>query len=158
IVVVALFGARPDFAASGIAIALKSGFGLAAGLVTAPALYSLARPNVQAGPAALVALGFIAWSFLAAAIALGTSGSFEGLGLAMGIPECIKRVPILAAPIAALSFAIVRSFAPTRLTLAGAAIGAFSGALAIIPYAWFCRFDSAAYVFTWYPVSIVICA
>jgi hypothetical protein len=152
------FGVRPDFASAGTAIALKSAFGAAAALAILPALILLCQPNIKVGVAALAAAVLLGLSVLAAVADLVSAHSLSGLGLPMGVPECLERVPLLAAPMAAMMFFAVRSMAPTRLTLAGAAIGAFSGSVAIIAYAWFCRMDTVAYVAAWYAGAIVICA
>lgn len=157
-IVVLGFGIRPDLASAGAAIALKSAFGAAAALATLPALILLCQPNTKVGPAALALAGLFALSVLAAVSDVVGARSLANLGLSMGVPECFGRVPLLAAPMAAIMFLMVRSMAPTRLTLAGAAIGAFSGSVAIVAYAWFCRMDTIAYVAAWYPGAIAICA
>jgi hypothetical protein len=52
----------------------------------------------------------------------------------------------------------MRAFAPTRLALAGAAIGAFAGGVGAMAYAMYCPTDSVAFVTTWYTVAIAVCA
>ncbi|MBL8531151.1 MAG: DUF1109 family protein, partial [Hyphomonadaceae bacterium] len=49
-------------------------------------------------------------------------------------------------------------FAPTRLALAGAAIGAISGGVGAMAYAMYCPTDSVAFVTTWYSLAIALCA
>jgi hypothetical protein len=78
--------------------------------------------------------------------------------LAGGFPECLRRIPILAAPVAVVLLFVVRGMSPTRLTLAGAALGGLSGAIAAVAYSLFCPVDSVAYVTTWYLVAILVCA
>ena len=152
------FGIRPDFASAGPAIALKSAFGLTAALATLPALILLCQPNTKIGAVGFATAALLALCVLGAVADLVGAHSLANLGLSMGVPECLERVPLLAAPMGAIMFFMVRSMAPTRLTLAGAAIGAFSGSVAVIAYAWFCRMDTVAYVGAWYTGAIVICA
>jgi hypothetical protein len=52
----------------------------------------------------------------------------------------------------------MRAFAPTRLMLTGAAIGALSGGVAAMAYAMYCPTDSVAFVTTWYALAIAVCA
>ena len=52
----------------------------------------------------------------------------------------------------------MRAFAPTRLTLTGAAIGALSGGVGAMAYAMYCPVDSAAFVMTWYVLGIALSA
>ena len=73
-------------------------------------------------------------------------------------PWCVVLIPILAAPTAALLVWFMRAFAPTRLTLTGAAIGALSGGVGAMAYAMYCPTDSVAFVTTWYALAIAVCA
>jgi hypothetical protein len=75
-----------------------------------------------------------------------------------GFPWCLVVVPVLAAPTAAGLLWLMRSFAPTRLTLAGASIGALSGGVGAMAYSMYCPVDSVAFVTTWYVVAIGLCA
>ena len=151
------FGIRSDASVAGLAISLKSTFGLIAAIALAPLVLNLAQPNTVLGRLKLPIVGFVAVSIAAAIAAIWNEGSLAGLALHAGVPECIKRVPLLALPMSTVMFLVARRLAPTRLTLAGAAIGAFSGAVSIIAYSWFCTGDSVAYVAVWYLTSIVIC-
>jgi hypothetical protein len=78
--------------------------------------------------------------------------------LAGGFPSCIAGIPLLSVPIALLLIWAWREAAPTRLALAGAAIGATAGGLAAMIYALYCPIDSVAYVTTWYGVGIGLSA
>lgn len=153
-------GARPDLLTAWRPTSLKIFFGIAAALAIGPVVWRAARPNVRLRdaltPAGFVILGaaFVSVAGLVAAPpelrwVLWTGG---------GAPDCLVRIPLIASPIAAALFLAARKFAPTRLGFAGAALGASAGALAAIPYSFFCPIDSAPYVATWYSVSILICA
>jgi hypothetical protein len=159
VAIVALFyGVRPHLHVAMTATLLKSSFGLVSALVTFPILLRLCRPNIRVGAAAAMTIVFVFACAVAAITHIVIQRSLAPLGLAYGLPQCLFRVPLLALPIGVILGFLVRSFAPTRLTYAGAAIGAFSAGVAIIPYALFCPVDSVAYVGTWYLGSIVLCA
>lgn len=155
-----LFGVRADFDQAFVAVLLKVGFGLAAAAAAAPLLLELARPNTRARDAALPALLFAAGSVAIAFIAFAVTPAEARMGswLGGGVPECLYRIPLLAIPIAAALFVAVRGLGATRLTLAGATIGALSGSLAAIAYANCCPMDSALYVASWYLAAILFCA
>lgn len=157
-IVLLAFGVRPDLGNAGWAIALKSAFGLVAALALLPLVSRALEPTTSVRRLVLPALLFAGLSLLAALAALATDRSFDGLLLDMGVPECLKRVPLIALPGAALMFWAARKYAPTRLGVAGAAIGAFSAAISILAYSWFCRADTVAYVGLWYLSAIALCA
>lgn len=160
VLVLALFGVRADLGDAMAPIALKSFFWLIALAVAAPAAIALLQPNVGARKVFAVAGAFLLVSAATAAISiLATPPEARLQAWTMGgVPECLWRVPMLAVPVAVSLFAFARGLAPTRLTLAGAAVGALSGAAAGLAYAWFCPGDSVAYVGSWYAASLVICA
>lgn len=72
-----------------------------------------------------------------------------------GVSLSVIGKPLASPP---RSFFAARRFGPTRLSAAGAALGAVAGALAAIPYSLFCPIDSAPYVATGYTAAIVLCA
>lgn len=157
-IVLALFGVRADAQAATRAIGLKMAFGAVAALGLLPLLNRVLEPTTSAGRATWPILAFAAASVLVAVGSLAIAGSWDGLMLQAGAPECLKRVPLLAAPGVLLMALGARRCAPTRLGLAGATIGAFAGALAIIPYALFCNMDTAPYVGIWYLGAVAISA
>jgi hypothetical protein len=75
-----------------------------------------------------------------------------------GFPWCIVLVPVLAGPTAAGLMWLMRAFAPTQLTMTGAAIGGLSGGIGAMAYSMYCPIDSVAFVTTWYVLAIAICA
>ena len=157
-IVFVAFGVRPDLANAGWAVALKSAFGLAAVVALLPLVSRTLEPTTSVKRLALPTLLFVGLSLLAALAALAIDRSFDGLLLDMGVPECLKRVPLIALPGAALMFWTARKYAPTRLGVAGAAIGAFAAAISILAYSWFCQADTVAYVGLWYLSAIALCA
>lgn len=152
-------GARPDLFAAWAPTLLKISFGLIAALALGPLIWRAARPNIRMletlVPSAIV---------VAAAALITVAGLIDApselrwvLWTGGGAPDCLVRIPLIALPIAAALFVAARRFAPTRLAVAGAALGAGAGALAAIPYSLFCPIDSAPYVATWYTVAVLIC-
>jgi hypothetical protein len=67
---------------------------------------------------------------------------------------CSPLIVLLAIPIYACLIAAIRSLAPTRPALAGAAAGFVAGALAATLYGLHCPEQAAAFVVTWYTLGI----
>ena len=72
--------------------------------------------------------------------------------------DCSWRILLLSAPIFAAMVWQVRQAAPTRLRLAGAAIGLASGAAAAMLYALGCAETSACFILAWYSLAIAAAA
>ena len=153
-------GTRPDLLDAWAPTSLKVAFGVTAALALLPFVWRAARPNVKLRDTLAPTAVFIAIVAMVTitALALAPQHLRWVLWTGGGAPDCLIRIPLISLPMmAALCFA-ARKSAPTRLSLAGAALGAAAGALAAIPYSLFCPIDSASYVATWYTVSILICA
>lgn len=159
-VVPALFGFRSDLGDSIDAVGLKAAFGVLAAGAAMPLLLELVRPNTRIRHVVTPTLLFLLVSAVVAGMAYVTTPPEMRMHdwLGGGIPECLYRIPLLALPIATALYFAVRGLGATRLTLAGAAIGVVSGALASIAYASCCPMDSALYVASWYVVAILFCA
>lgn len=153
-------GTRPDLLDAWAPTALKIAFGLIAAVAVLPFLWRAARPNVKLRDTLAPAAVFIAIAAMVtvAALALAPHHLRWLLWTGGGAPDCLIRIPLISLPIMAALYFAARKLAPTRLSLAGAALGATAGALAAIPYSLFCPIDSASYVATWYTVSILICS
>ncbi len=102
---------------------------------------------------------FVALCAIVVIIALMGKPSDERMAAWMGgsFPWCLVLIPVLAAPTAAGLVWIMRSLAPTRLTLSGAAIGlqrrrGRHGLRHVLPD------RSMAFVTTWYTLAIALCA
>lgn len=160
LVVWALFGVRDNLSdVIGVVLA-KSLYCLVAVAAAAPLAYVLSQPNTGARawvvPAALIVVASLA---VAAFVLANTAPEARAQAwLAGGFPECLRRIPILATPVAVTLLFVARGLSPTRLTLAGGALGGLAGAIAAVAYSWFCPIDSVAYVATWYLASILLCA
>jgi hypothetical protein len=161
VVLVAIgIGVRPDVGVARMPVMMKAGFSALAAASILPLALRLMKPGRPLGWR-LGAIGlFVAVCALATWVALMGEAPGERMQAwtGGGFPWCIVLVPLLAAPTAAGLIWLMRSFAPTRLTMAGAAIGALSGGIGAMAYAMYCPVDSVAFVTTWYVLAIAICA
>lgn len=69
---------------------------------------------------------------------------------------CPWLILVLAVPLLIGSMCAVRSLAPSRLRLAGAACGLASGALSALVYSISCDESAAAFVLVWYGGAIAL--
>lgn len=158
--VVLTIGTRPDIGTAMMPVMMKAGFSALAAAIVLPLTVQLMKPGRPLGwriGAIFVFLGICA---LVVFIALMGKPSDERMSAWMGgdFPWCLVLIPVLAAPTAAGLVWLMRSLAPTRLTLSGAAIGAVAGGVGAMAYAMYCPVDSMAFVTTWYTLAIAICA
>lgn len=153
-------GVRQDFMAERMPVMWKALFAAMAAATVLPLAIGLTRPGRPLRWRIGAVLVFVGLAALATCIALIGEAPEKRMQAWMGggFPWCIVIVPVLAAPAAALLVWLMRGFAPTRLTLAGAAIGALSGGIGAMAYAMYCPVDSVAFVTTWYVVAIALCA
>jgi hypothetical protein len=153
-------GVRPDIGVARMPVMMKAMFSAAAAAIMLPLALQLMKPGRPLG----WRLGAVAVFVAVAAIATITALMGEEPARRMeawtggGFPWCLVLVPILAAPTAALLTWVMRAFAPTRLTMTGAAIGGLSGGIGAMAYSMYCPIDSVAFVTTWYVLAIAICA
>lgn len=153
-------GVRPDIGAARMPIMWKSIFSAAAAVVVLPLTLQLMKPGRPLGWRIGAVVLFAALCALAVIVALmGEMPERRWEAWTGGaMPWCVVLIPVLAAPAAALLTWFMRAFAPTRLTLAGAAIGALSGGIGAMAYAMYCPTDSVAFVATWYALGIAVSA
>jgi len=155
-------GVRPDIGAARMPVMMKAMFAAFAAAVMLPLVVQLMKPGRPLGwriGAILVFMGICAVATIIALMGEMPERRWEAwMGGRGSAPWCVVLIPILAAPCAALFTWLMRAFAPTQLTLTGAAIGAVSGGIAAMAYAMYCPTDSVAFVATWYAVAIGVCA
>lgn len=154
------FGVRPDIGAARLPVLLKAAFSAAAAAALLPLAVRLMKPGRPLGWRIGAVLVFVSVSAVATVIALMGEAPEDRLSAWLGgsFPWCLVIVPVLAAPTAAALLWLMRGFAPTRLTLAGAAVGALSGGIGAMAYSMYCPVDSVAFVTTWYVLAIALCA
>jgi hypothetical protein len=161
VLIVALWiGVRPDLGAARMPVMMKAMFSAAAAAMILPIAVRLMKPGRPLGWRIGAVLLFVGVCAVATVVALMGEAPEARMQAWMGggFPWCVVIVPVLAAPTAAGLLWLMRSFAPTRLTLAGAAIGALSGGIGAMAYAMYCPVDSVAFVMTWYVIAIALCA
>lgn len=153
-------GVRPDIGVARMPVMMKALFSALAAAVVLPATVQLMKPGRPLGWRIAAVAVFVGVCAVATFIALMGEMPERRMQAWMGgaVPWCVVLIPVLAAPTAALLLWLMRAFAPTRLTLTGAAIGAFSGGVGAMAYAMYCPTDSVAFVTTWYTVAIAVCA
>lgn len=153
-------GMRPDIGVALMPVLMKAGFSALAAAVVLPLAARLMRPGRPIGWRFAAALIFVGLCFVVALIALMGMPSEQRMDAWMGggFPWCLVAIPLLAAPCAAGLVWLMRAFAPTQLTLSGAAIGALSGGIGAMAYAMYCPTDSMAFVAFWYAAAIALCA
>jgi hypothetical protein len=161
VLIVALWiGVRPDIGVARMPVMLKAMFSAAAAAMMLPMAVRLMKPGRPLGWRIGAVFVFLGVCVVATVVALMGEAPEDRMRAWMGgsFPWCVVIVPILAAPTAAGLLWLMRAFAPTRLTIAGAAIGALSGGIGAMAYAMYCPVDSVAFVTTWYVVAIALCA
>lgn len=155
-------GVRPDIGAARMPVMMKATFSALAAAVILPLAIQLMRPGRPLGWRLLAIALFVGVCAIATITALMGEMPEQRWQAWMGgegrAPWCVVLIPILAVPAAALLTWFMRAFAPTRITLTGAAIGALSGGVSAVAYAMYCPTDSVAFVTTWYTLAIAVCA
>jgi len=151
---------RPDIGEARMPVMLKAAFSALCAAVVLPLAMQLMRPGRPLGWRIGAVALFAGLCAVCTIVALMGEMPERRLQAWMGgaIPWCVVLIPILAAPTAALLVWFMRAFAPTRLMLTGAAIGALSGGVGAMAYAMYCPTDSVAFVTTWYALAIAVCA
>lgn len=155
-----LWGPRPDLsrAITTVAFWIKEVFPLALGLAGLNALIKLSRPGGRA-PAAITAAAFA--TVIMGAIALFQmlwTPASERMSLLMGASSgvCPWLILALSLPILLISLAAARATAPTRLRLAGAAVGLTAGGLSAFVYSIACDERALPFIFVWYGGPILV--
>lgn len=153
-------GVRPDIGVARMPVMMKAMFSALCAAAVLPAVVRLMQPGRPLGWRIGAVLLFAGLCGVATVVALMGEMPERRWEAWMGgaFPWCVVLIPILAAPAAALLVWFMRAFAPTRLTLTGAAIGALSGGVGAMAYAMYCPTDSVAFVATWYALAIAVCA
>jgi hypothetical protein len=153
-------GVRPDIGAARMPIMMKALFSALATAVVLPIALQLMKPGRPLGWRIGAVVLFVALCAISVVIALMGEPADRRMEMWMGngVPWCVVLIPVLAIPTAVLLTWAMRAFAPTRLTLTGAALGAVSGGVGAMAYAMYCPVDSVAFVTTWYVLGIALSA
>ncbi len=137
---------------------VKVVFPLSIGCAGFVAAQRLARPGVRVGGAAAgLVLPLAALWLLAAAVWLGAPEA-ERATLLWGQTwrSCAFSIGFISLPALAAAMAALRSLAPTRPMVAGAAAGAFAGGVGAAVYALHCPELAAPFLAVWYVAGIAL--
>lgn len=159
--VVVMFGARPDYGHSEahLYLAAKLVFSLTVVALSAVYLGRLARPGGERRVSLVViALPFIGIVALAATVlSMAPPSHWDDAVMGDRWLECLVSIPLIAVvPFAATMWA-VRQHMPTDLRRAGALAGLVAGGLSATGYALHCMDDSVPFVAVWYGATIILC-
>ncbi|MDB5601051.1 MAG: hypothetical protein JWN71_3095 [Xanthobacteraceae bacterium] len=118
----------------------------------------LARPAAELRPAAIALRIVLLILATGVGVELMTLPSVWWQTVATGknAMVCLQAIPALAIPLLIGILLALRSGAPTRPALAGAAAGLLAGGLAATLYATHCTDDSPLFVAIWYSLAVGI--
>uniref|UniRef100_UPI0034DB691F DUF1109 domain-containing protein n=1 Tax=Burkholderia gladioli TaxID=28095 RepID=UPI0034DB691F len=118
----------------------------------------LARPGARAGGAGLLVASPVAVVWIATLVMLALTPAGERLAMVLGQTwkVCPFAISMLSIPGFVATLAALRSLAPTRLALAGAAGGLLSGAVATLVYCLHCPEMGVAFWGVWYLLGMLV--
>ena len=157
----ATLGLRPDLsvAMAGAAFWMKFFYVLTIGALGLRIVERQARAGADARlPTWLLGVPVVAL-VVAASVQLSAPGA-DSAALIMGQSAgvCAFLILMLALPVFAGLFLVLRRLAPTRLTLAGAAAGLAAGGWGACVYAFHCPESTAPFIVIWYSLGMVLAA
>lgn len=137
---------------------LKLAYAAALGLAGWMAIERLSRPAGSGRRGLFLALAALAALTLLGGAQLAMAAPDERVALWMGVSwrECPFNILGLSVPILAAGLWGVRSLAPTRLVLAGAATGLFAAGVGAVVYGLHCIETEPAFVGTWYSLGVAL--
>jgi len=158
--VVLTFGLRPDFWEAVVQppFWIKAGMTCATLLIALAITSTLARPEGKPGQGIwLIVLPFVIVAALAL-FELSFASPDQRMALWLGstghpYPLAISSYSV---PVFAVLVLAMRQFAPTRLRLAGFAVGLAAGAVGAGAYVLHCQEDSMTFVASWYGLAMLI--
>ena len=151
-------GFRPDLReATGSAIFwIKSGYTAGLGLAGLWAVEQLSRPGHRGRRPLRVALALVTATAIASIVDLALAPVEARPKMLMGSSAllCPFFIMALSLPFFVAKFAFMRRTAPTRLALAGAAVGLAAGALGAWVYSFHCTEGGLPFLALWYSLGI----
>ncbi len=160
LLMLAMLGVRPDIAVVMQIPAFWMKFAFPGALATVALLAAsrLSRPGVP--------LGAVAWAIPVPVLVIWLLGVIE---LSGATPEqrdmlfwgttwatCPVYVALLSVPAFIVLLWVMKTLAPTRLALAGAAAGLLAGAVGAAAYALYCPESGASFLGVWYVLGMMI--
>lgn len=155
-------GLRPDLPAAFAdpIFWVKFAYPLLMGLAGLYAIERLGRPGMTAGGAALFALGLFALATILGLIQVITSPGEDARMLILGGTAlvCPFYVVAISTPVFIATILVLRTLAPTNLTLAGLAAGLLAGGAGAWIYSFHCGESGLLFLAIWYTAGIVAMA
>lgn len=138
---------------------IKLGYAGALALATAWLVSRLGKPGASGRQAVAVVLGIVLIMLLIGLVSYFNTEESERAAALMGHSWllCPWTILALSIPVMAGAFWAMKGLAPTNLSLAGAACGLFSGAVAAMAYALACTEPAAPFIAIWYTLGIGLC-
>ena len=159
LVMLAIIGPRADLAAAmgHTGMWTKLAYSLAIAALGFWLVERAGRPGAEmARPALALGLPLLGIALLAGLQMSAPGADMAGLVLGHSSRVCAFLVTLTALPTLAASFWALRRLAPTRLTLAGAGAGLFSGASGALVYCFHCTEEAAPFIAVWYTLGIAL--
>lgn len=159
LLMILLLGVRPDITDAVrlpmFWVKLAFPAALAAGALLAAV--RLSRPGVATGGAgAMLAAPVLVIWVLAAMALLGAPEDRAMLLWGETWAACLVNIPMLSVPAFVAVFWVMKSLAPVRPALAGAAAGLLAGAVSAVVYALHCPELAAPFIGLWYLLGMLI--
>lgn len=156
--VLGVLGLRPDFVRAVVTSMfwIKLLYVLGVGVIGLWTVERLARPDgVAQGRARWLLAPVVSIVALAAAqLAVSSAAQREHLLMGASASVCSLRILGFSLPPLAALFLVMRGFAPTRLSLAGAAGGLAAGGFGAAAYALSCPEAAGPFVAVWYSLGM----
>lgn len=160
LILMAVFGPRPDMAIAlnGPAFWAKMAFPLALAAAGLMAADRLGRPGAPVGRGPLVGALALAVMALLAVAQLVAAPAAQARALLLGhtLDHCTALIVLFALPVLTGGILAMRRMAPTRLRLAGAAVGIMAGGVSAAVYAIACDETALPFVTLWYGAGIAL--
>lgn len=158
VVFVMAYGPRTDVMAAMGTVRFPFKLALAALMAAsmAPVVARLARPGAPASAWGALAAVLILVAAVALELVVVPAEQWAMLLIGKNAVLCLISIPLLGAGMLAAGLLALRNGAPTRPTLAGAAVGLFAGAIGALFYAVHCPDDSPLFIAVWYSIALAI--
>ena len=153
-------GPRADLAAAAMLpmFWVKLAFPASLMVIAALLLRRLGYPGMRLRrtPFALGVPVAVVWILASLALLSAPAGTRVTMVMGSTWAACLVSVALLSIPAAIVAFTAARGLAPTRLPLAGAAVGLFAGSAGAFAYALHCPELQAPFLAVWYLLAMLV--
>jgi hypothetical protein len=160
ILMLLFLGIRSDLAAAARLpmFWFKSGFVALLAVASGVAVLRLGRPGSHLSwvPLAWATPVVAVWALAAFALATASPGERSELLYGTTAAKCPLLIALLSAPAFIAVMWVMRTLAPTRLRLAGAAAGLLAGSIGALAYSVHCIEMAAPFLATWYLLGVLV--